>query len=122
MTRRTIIVVALVCAISAVLPSAALGAGGAAAQAINDCNDHGRLTHRYPAEALRQSLAQMPADVKEYTDCFDVIERQLFKQLGTPGSVSAAGSGSSSSSSVPTWLLIVIVLLALAAVTFGALA
>ena len=72
---------------------------------------------------IGQALAQMPADVREYTNCFDVIERQLFKQLGQQSSGSTGtGSTSSGSSFLPTWLIIVIVVLALAAITFGALA
>ncbi len=124
MTRRAITVLALGCALSVGAPALAVAAaGGTAAQAITDCNDHGRLTQTYSSPVLRQALAQMPADVREYTDCFDVIERQLFKQLGQSG---AAGGGNSSSSSggsgLPTWLIVVIVVLALAAITFGALA
>jgi hypothetical protein len=123
MTRRAITLVALVCALSAGAPAlAGAASGGSPSQAITDCNDHGQLTGHYSASTLRTALAQMPADVREYTNCYDVIERQLFKQLGTvkPGSTGAVAS--SSGSFLPTWLLVVIVVLALAAVTFGALA
>jgi hypothetical protein len=124
MMRRAIMVLALAFALSMGVPVlAGAASGGTASQAITDCNDHGKLTQQYSSEVLRQALAQMPADVREYTDCFDVIERQLFKQLGTstatPTGTSTSGSGSSF---LPTWLLVVIVLLALAAITFGALA
>ncbi len=98
-------------------------AGGSASQAITDCNDHGKLTATYSSQVLRAALAQMPADVREYTDCFDVIERQLFKQLSSGGAASSGSTSSSSGSSfLPTWLIIVIIVLALAAITFGALA
>src|SRR3984885_147233 len=126
MIRRAIILLALACAASVGVPAVAGAAasGGTAAQAIADCNDHGTLTGSYSPSALRGALAQMPVDVKEYTDCYDVIERQLFKELGNstkPGT--ATGTGSSSGSSfLPTWLIIVIVVLALAAITFGAMA
>ena len=116
--------VVLLCALALATPVAAGAAGtDTPSAAISDCNDHGQLTAQYSAATLRAALAQMPADVREYTDCYDVIERQLFKQLGqsTPGAAGTPAS-SSSSSGLPTWLLIVIVLLALAAVTFGALA
>lgn len=124
MTRRAITILALGCALSVGAPALAQAASsGTPAQAITDCNDHGRLTQSYSAQALRQALAQMPADVREYTNCFDVIERQLFKQLGQKSSGSTGtGSTSSGSSFLPTWLIIVIVVLALAAITFGALA
>jgi hypothetical protein len=125
MTRRAITILALGCALTVSAPALATAAsGGTAAQAITDCNDNGRLTQSYSTQALRQALAQMPADVREYTDCFDVIERQLFKEIGQKGSggAGATGSTSSGSSFLPTWLIVVIVVLALAAITFGALA
>ncbi len=123
MLRRAIMVIALGCVLSLGVPALASAAsGGTSSQAINDCNDHLKLTQSYSSEVLRQALAQMPADVREYTDCFDVIERQLFKQLGKPGAGTATGSTSSGSSFLPTWLIVVIVVLALAAITFGALA
>lgn len=124
MTRRAILVLALGCALVVGAPALAGAAtSGTASQAITDCNDHDHLTQTYSSEVLRQALAQMPADVREYTDCFDVIERQLFKQLGQSGAAGGASSTSSSGSSgLPTWLIVVIVVLALAAITFGALA
>lgn len=124
MTRRAIKVLALACVLSLGVPAlAAAASGGTPSQAISDCNDHGKLTQQYSAQTLRTALAQMPADVREYTDCFDVIERQLFKQLGNSGAGAAGTSTSSSGSSfLPTWLIVVIVVLALAAITFGALA
>src|SRR5947209_3366221 len=125
MTRRAITLLALVCALSAGAPAAALAASGlTAAQAITDCNSHGRLTTHYSAAVLRQALAQMPADVREYTDCYDVIQRQLLGQLGAAGGAGGAASTSKSSggSSFPVWLIVVIVLLLLAAITLGAMA
>lgn len=125
MTRRVITLLALVCALSLGVPALATAASGdgTPAQAITDCNDHSQLTRHYSSSVLRQALAQMPADVREYTDCFDVIERQLFKQLGKSGAAGGASNSSSSGGSVlPTWLIVVIVVLALAAITFGALA
>jgi hypothetical protein len=125
MMRRLVTSLVVACALSAAAPvvAAAQSGGGTGAQAITDCNDHGTLTGHYSSDALRNALANMPADVREYTDCYDVIEKQLFAQLGTS---STGGTGTSSSSSggsvLPTWLIIVIVVLALAALTFGALA
>jgi hypothetical protein len=123
MMRRAITLLALACALSLGAPLAAAAAsGGTASAAISDCNAHGTLTTTYSTTVLREALAQMPSDVKEYTDCYDVIERQLFKQLGSSASGSATPPSSSSGSSFPTWLIIVIVVLALAAITFGAMA
>ena len=123
MTRRAITVLALGCALTVGAPAlAGAASSGTAAQAITDCNDHSRLTQSYSSPVLRQALAQMPADVREYTDCFDVIERQLFKQLGQSGAAGGGSASSSGSSGLPTWLIVVIVVLALAAITFGALA
>jgi hypothetical protein len=124
MTRRAITLLAVVGALSLGAPMlAAAASGGTASQAITDCNDHGQLTQYYSPSALRAALAQMPVDVKEYTDCYDVIERQLFKELGAKSPTGTTGTSSSSGGSfLPTWLIIVIVILALAAITFGALA
>ncbi|MBV8713246.1 MAG: hypothetical protein JOY56_15770 [Solirubrobacterales bacterium] len=124
MIRRAIMVLVLLFGLALGAPVAAGAADGdTPSAAISDCNDHGQLTAHYSPATLRAALAQMPVDVREYTDCYDVIERQLFKELGqsTPGAAGTPAS-SSSGSGLPTWLLIVIVLLALAAVTFGALA
>jgi hypothetical protein len=122
MMRRVITLLAVACALSLGAPMVAGAAsGGTASQAISDCNANGRLTSYYSPDVLKSALAQMPSDVKEYTDCYDVIERQLFKELGSSGTVTAPKS-SSSSSFLPAWLIIVIVVLALAAIAFGAMA
>jgi hypothetical protein len=123
MTRRATTILALVCALS-IGASAVAGAASSdtAAAAISDCNDHGQLTAQYSSDTLRAALAQMPADVREYTDCYDVIQRQLFAQLGKSTGSTTTATTSSSSSFLPTWLIVVLVVLALAAVTFGALA
>jgi hypothetical protein len=123
MMRRATTLLALVGALSLGAPAlAAAASGGTPAQAISDCNQHGTLTAQYSAATLRAALAQMPTDVKEYTDCYDVIERQLFKELGKSSPGTSTTGSSSSSSFLPTWLIIVIVVLALAAITFGAMA
>ena len=123
MTRRATTLLALVCALLIGVPAVAGAASSDTPQAaIAECNATGTLSNQYSSETLRNALAQMPADVREYTDCYDVIERQLFKQLGQTQPGTATTTSSSSSSFLPTWLVVVLVLLALAAVTFGALA
>jgi hypothetical protein len=124
MTRRLVTSLAIVCALLALAP-VAVGASsnGGAQAAIADCNDHQALTQQYSAATLREALAIMPAAVREYSNCYDVIEKALLAEVGTSSGSQSATTGSSSGGSVlPTWLIIVIVILALAALTFGALA
>jgi len=122
--RRLVISLAIACALSAAAPGVAgAAASGSAEQVLTDCNDHGALTGHYTTDALRNALANMPADMREYTDCYDVIEKQLFAQLGTSSSGGSSTTGSGSGGAVlATWLGMVIVVLALGALTFGALA
>ena len=123
MIRRATTLLALLCALSLAVPVLAGAAtGGTPSQAISDCNSHDKLTAYYSPSVLRAALARMPSDVKEYTDCYDVIEQQLFKEIGKTKPGPLAHSPSSSSSFLPTWLIVVIVGLALAAITFGAIA
>lgn len=127
--RRTIVWVGLVgvLAASAGIAAPALAAGQS--PAVTDCNAHGRLTHPYTAKQLQTALSTMPADIKEYTDCYDVIQRALLAKVGAQhksgsgGAVSgSSGSSGSGGSFLPTPVIIVIVVLVLAAATFGALA
>jgi hypothetical protein len=83
-------------------------------QVVADCNSHGQLSRTYSPAQLRVALATMPADVKEYTDCFDVIQRALLAQLG--GSTRPGGPSTSQSSGgsfIPVPLIVVLVLLGL---------
>jgi hypothetical protein len=90
--------------------------------AITDCVAHGSVKSTYTSAQLRNALSTMSADVKEYTDCYDVLQRALLAQIGGSHQ-SGNGSGSGSGGSfLPTPLIVVLVLLALGAVTFGALA
>src|SRR5262249_42872312 len=90
---------------------------------LADCNAHGQLTAHYSVGELRGALATMPADIKEYTDCADVIQRQLDTQIGSihPDG-SGNSSGSSSGSFLPTPLIALLAVLAVTAVGFGAVA
>jgi hypothetical protein len=106
---------------------AALAAAPAAlagsANPVADCNAHATLTQHYSVSQLRKALSTMPADIKEYTNCYDVIQRQLLAQLGkSQPSSSNSPSTSSSGSFLPTPVIVVLVVLILAAVTFGAVA
>jgi hypothetical protein len=106
------------CLLAAVVPAA----GAATAAPITDCTAHGHLTQTYSPSQLRTSLAQMPADVQEYTNCYDVIRSALLGGI-SGGHAPAVGSSSSSGGSfLPTPVIVVIVVLALGGATAGAVA
>jgi len=89
---------------------------------IADCLSHpGGLTGNYTVKQLQQALQVMPAEVKEYTNCSDVINRALLAAVGKPGGHSG-GTGGGSGSFLPTPVIIILVVLILGAVTFGAMA
>jgi hypothetical protein len=56
---------------------------------IKDCNDNGRLTKEYSQKEYREALANMPADLKQYTDCENIIRRA---QLGLRGSTGGSAN------------------------------
>ena len=60
-------------------------------QVIADCNANGHLTGHYSRGDLQSALNGMGADVKEYTNCYDVVRRALL--------ASAAGGGKNSGGS-----------------------
>jgi hypothetical protein len=113
----------------AVLAALAVGASSPApaladASVLSDCNAHQRLTEQRSVAALRAALSSMPADVKEYTNCYDVIQRALLAELGgghTSGTAPSSSSGSGGSFfSAP--VIVVVGVLILAAGAFGVLA
>jgi hypothetical protein len=116
--RRYLAPLVVLCSLLAA--PAALASG---TQVIQDCNVHGQLTRHYSNADLNNALATMPSTIKEYTDCQDVIQRQLLAQLGSPQRPDGVGTGQGSSGSfLPTPLIVVLVVLALAAATLGAIA
>jgi hypothetical protein len=110
------------------LPLVALAGAPAAASAaglsapVVDCNTHARLTHRYTVAQLRNALATMPADIKEYSDCGDVIQRQLLAQLGGLHGNGGSGTGSGGGSFLPTPVIVVLALVLLGGAGFAAYA
>jgi hypothetical protein len=110
--------IATVCAITAAVawaPAASWAAG--LAPAVADCNTHAALTRHYSVQELRKALATMPADIKEYTNCPDVIQRALLAQLG--GLHGHGGSGQGGGSFLPTPLIVVLALLLVAGAGFA---
>lgn len=125
-TRRNSLIVSLVVlatGVAAALPAPAVGAS-VGAPVIADCNTHLRLTHSYTLGALQDALTSMPSDIREYTNCPDVIQQALNVAEGKGSGSRPLGSvnGASSGSGLPTVLVVVLVVLALGAVTLGAVA
>jgi hypothetical protein len=112
---------ALACVLGVVLICLTAGPASASglSPAVADCNQHGTLTQAYGVAQLRTALSTMPADIAEYTDCHDVIQRQLLAQLGLRR---GAGAGSGGGSFLPTPLLAVLIALGLVASAYAGLA
>src|SRR5207253_10542398 len=80
--RSTIRRYRLIALISGLVVTTSLAAAMPAAAAsgtkvIADCNSHNTLTRSYSVSQLENALRTMPADVAEYTNCRDVIQRAL---------------------------------------------
>jgi hypothetical protein len=119
MRRLRPIVLVLLCAVLAGALNAPVAAA-AANPVVVDCTAHNQLTHTYTVAQLRNALATMSADVKEYTACPDIIQRALNAQLG---GLHASGGGSSGGGSfLPTPVIVLLVVLILGGATFAALA
>jgi hypothetical protein len=117
--RRLFVIATVLIAVLGAVPAAE---ASSSSRVINDCNTHGRLTGHYSVSQLHDALSRMPAVVKEYTDCYDVVQRALLAGVAGSHPTNSGGSGGSGGSFLPTWLIVVLVLLALAAATLGALA
>jgi hypothetical protein len=117
--RKTIVLLTVLGALGAVSQPVFLASAGAAGLSapVEDCNAHGQLTGHYTVAQLRSALATMPVDVKEYTNCGDVIQRALLAQLGALRG--HGGSGQGGGSFLPTPLIVVLGLLVVGGVGFG---
>lgn len=69
-------------------PAAARADGGATV--IRDCLNHGHITGHYTQKQYAQALAELPADVAEYSDCGNLIRAA---QLGAAGGRAGGGGG-----------------------------
>jgi hypothetical protein len=78
-TRRTHVwtpILGLSLATLATLVALLLAASPASASLddiISDCADDGRVDSGYSVDELRRARRKLPADVREYTDCYDAI-------------------------------------------------
>lgn len=120
--RRWLQAIALCCAVAALAgqPAAPPATAAAGNPIIADCQDHGRLTQTYTLRELQHALAVMPASVKQYSNCYDVIQNALIKARHGPARGSA--SGRSGGPFLPVPVIVILALLVAAALAFGALA
>ncbi|HTU27871.1 MAG TPA: hypothetical protein VMF07_00725 [Solirubrobacteraceae bacterium] len=82
---------------------------------LNDCQNHGQLTHVYPVAWLRKAKSMMSSDTAEYSNCSSVIQSAILHTVH-------GGSGGSSSSGTTTIVIIVVVVLVILAALLGVLA
>jgi hypothetical protein len=97
-------------------------AGATTSTAVADCSSHGRLTRTYSVAQLQTALGTMPADIQEYTNCYDVIKRALLDQASTTSKGGGGSDTKSSGSFLPTPVIVVLALVVLVGAVFGALA
>jgi hypothetical protein len=72
---------------------------------LRDCADDGRLEGNYSASKLRDARNNIPAELEEYSDCRDVLSREISAKAsassnnggdtsgGTPGGTTNSGGG-----------------------------
>jgi hypothetical protein len=115
--RKVLAVLALGWLLGLVLSPPAPAAG--LAPPVADCYAHHRLTRDYTETQLRTGLATMPAYIREYSDCSDVLNRALLQKIGKLHGGDASGKGGSF---LPTWLIVLLGVLVLGAAGSGAVA
>jgi hypothetical protein len=64
----------------------------------------------------------MPASIKQYTDCYDVIQRALIQARKTGNAGPAPSGGGSGGSFLPTPVIIILAVLIVAVLGFAGLA
>lgn len=96
------------------IPAAPASAAGLSPP-VADCQLHGRLTGNYSAAELRSALAGMPAYIREYSDCANILQQALLQKIGRLNGGGSSGGGSF----LPTWLIVVLAILVLAGAGFG---
>jgi hypothetical protein len=120
--HRLIVLISALAALTISVCAAPAATAASGSEVIADCYKHLALTRIYSVAALQDALNTMPAEVTEYSDCHDVIERALLAEEGKLHRNAPAGGGSSSGSFLPTPLIVVLVVLVLAAAALGVLA
>ena len=121
MRHRLALLVALLALCACACPPSALASSGAGG-VLADCNAHAQLTETYSAGQLQSALRTMPADQKEYTDCYDVIQRALLADIGHLHAASGDSQQGGGPSFLSTPVIIGIVVIAFAAVMLTGIA
>ena len=80
------------------LPASAVASPSAV---IRDCNKDGKLDKKYSKKDLKKALKKLPSDIKEYSDCPDVI-RAAIDHAGPPASGSGGGGGGPAATPQPS--------------------
>jgi hypothetical protein len=118
--RRRLVSLALLCVCASSLPATAQASQP---NVVSDCNAHARLTQHYSAGQLENALGTMQADVKEYTDCYDLIQRALLVDLGRLHPIASGSRQSHGSNFLTAPVIVAIAVVALAsmllAIVFG---
>lgn len=121
--RRLFTLAAVTALLASLWAVPAVAAGKFAADPVNDCYANNTLTRHYTAAQLQRGLATMPADVREYSDCYDVLHRALMAQLAAAhGGSGGGGGGDGGGSILPAPVLAVLAALIVAAGGLGAVA
>ncbi len=110
--RRSGLLLIVLVALAAAVP-APTNALGVTARVVADCNAHGRLTGHYSEATLHTALNTLPTDVAEYTNCADVIRKQLLAQVGGSKSSGPGSGGGSGGSFLPTWVMVLLIIVIL---------
>jgi hypothetical protein len=77
LARTRHIPVILTVALAVLAASAPVASAANYHDAIRDCNDDGVLQGQYSRSTLRQARNHLPASLREYSDCADVLARAL---------------------------------------------
>jgi hypothetical protein len=91
----TLIVIAALALVALMAPVASAALNNNFHDAIRDCNDDGVLQDHYTRHALKQAHDRLPASLREYSDCSDVLAAALARTArgGSAGGDTATPQG-----------------------------
>ena len=88
--------VVLAALLALAVPSSALASPQAV---IRDCNKDGKLDKKYSKKDLKKALKKLPSDIKEYSDCPDVIRAAI--DAAGPAAGPPSGGGPTADAVLP---------------------